>query len=106
MDMRRRKLETIGILLEHFVVFSEWLPIILLHVRSFAEIELYIRGDLGGGVVFQIVLEFTLGQIVISARTVPNSILIQKIGGGERRGVGEPDPGCLARFLSSMAGRL
>src|SRR2546422_1407404 len=51
---RWRQLEALGIVLEHFVVFAESLPILLLREKDLAEIKLGVRGQVRVRVILEI----------------------------------------------------
>src|SRR5206468_11176653 len=76
---RGAELETLGIVGEDFVVGGDGVNILLLLVKDFAEVELSVRGEIGFGVVLEVVLKFGAGDIVSAAGDVAAAVGVQRL---------------------------
>src|SRR5205814_1074306 len=85
-ETRGAELETLGIVGEDFVVGGDGVNILLLLVKDFAEVELSVRGEIGFGVVLEVVLKFGAGEIVFAAGDVAEAVGVKRVGGRRASG--------------------
>src|SRR5579863_5478099 len=101
LELRRGQLVARRVALDALVVLVDRLLVVALAVIALADIELGVRGEVGIGIVLEILLERLDGEVILAAVVIRQSLLVERIGVGDVRPRRRVLPGSRGRLAGS-----